>query len=91
VTIVGASLSESVAANCHPSKPVSVLILQGSIDATVYFSCAEGSEVRGHVVNGGGHIRSGGTQYLPAVFIGATTRNVDGSELIWDFLSRHSR
>jgi polyhydroxybutyrate depolymerase len=62
-----------------------------TIDATVYFSCAEGSEVRGYVVNGGGHTRPGGTPYLPAVFIGATTRNVDGSELIWDFLSRHSR
>jgi polyhydroxybutyrate depolymerase len=30
VAIVGASLSENVAADCHPTKPVSALIIQGS-------------------------------------------------------------
>jgi polyhydroxybutyrate depolymerase len=146
VAIVGASLSESVAANCHPAKPVSVLIIQGTedplvplaggalgrngaggvvlsheaavrkfvevdhcaaepkrqhipdsardgttIDVVSYGACAAGSEVQGYVVNGGGHTWPGGVQYLPAIFIGKTTHNLDGSEAIWEFLSRHER
>jgi polyhydroxybutyrate depolymerase len=62
-----------------------------SIDVTTYGPCAEGSEVQGYVVNGGGHTWPGGRQYLPAMFIGKTTQNLDASEVIWDFLSRHTR
>lgn len=62
-----------------------------SIDVTTYGLCAEGSEVQGYVVNGGGHTWPGGRQYLPAMFIGKTTQNLDGSEVIWEFLSRHTR
>jgi polyhydroxybutyrate depolymerase len=146
VAIVGASLSEKEAGDCHPVQPVSVLIVQGTadpvvpfaggplgdagvrgvalshdaavqrfvaadhcpekaktehipdmagdgtnIEVTLYGPCADGSEVRGYVVNGGGHTWPGGMQYLPAMFIGKTTRNLDGSEVIWEFLSRHER
>jgi polyhydroxybutyrate depolymerase len=145
VAIVGASLSENVAANCHRAKPVSVLIIQGTadplvpiggggvgpnssgevlshaaaiakfvelnhcsgktkkenipdkagdgttLDVTTYSSCAEGSEVQGYVVNGGGHTWPGGAQYLPAAFVGKTTRNIDGSSVIWEFLAKHER
>ncbi len=146
VAIVGASLSGSVAANCHPAKPISVLLIQGTedplvpvaggelghgsaggvvlshdaalerfvaanhcarepkkehiadkagdgtnLDVTTYVSCAGGSEVAGYVVNGGGHTWPGGLQYLPVAFIGKTTQNLDGSNAIWEFLSRHSR
>jgi polyhydroxybutyrate depolymerase len=144
VGIVGASLSEAMAANCHPAKAVSVMMIQGtadpivpiaggtlqggrgvvlshdaamkrfvevnkctgeptknhiadsvgdgtSVDVTSYESCAEGSEVVGYVVNGGGHTWPGGMQYLPAMFIGKTTHNLDGSEVIWKFLERHRR
>jgi polyhydroxybutyrate depolymerase len=35
VAIVGASLSSNVAASCHPAKPVSVLIIQGTEDPLV--------------------------------------------------------
>jgi polyhydroxybutyrate depolymerase len=143
VAIVGASLSENVAANCHPAKPISVMIIQGTsdpivplaggalgkdtagrilshdasvqkfaeldhcnaeprkhqipdtakdgttVDVTAYESCANGTEVRGYVVNGGGHTWPGGVQYLPAAFIGKTTHNLDGSSAIWKFLSTH--
>ena len=146
VAIVAASLSESVAANCQPAKPVSMLILQGTedplvplqggtlgrngaggavlshtdavqkfvklnlcspsprrehipdqagdgttIDAAIYTGCLDGSEVRSYVVNGGGHTWPEGMQYLPSAFIGKTTHNLDGSEVIWEFLARHSR
>lgn len=144
VAIVGASLSENAAANCHPTKLVSVLIIQGTadplvpigggelgrnsssgrvlshtaaiekfaelnhcsgepkkenipdqagdgttLDVTTYRSCAEGSEVQGYVVNGGGHTWPGGVQYLPAALVGKTTGNIDGSSVIWEFLAKH--
>jgi polyhydroxybutyrate depolymerase len=146
VAIVGASLSESVAAHCHPTKPISVMIIQGtedplvpfdggalgkngdrgvvlshkaavqkfvevdhcgaeakekhvpdkagdgtSIDVAMYGPCAGNSEVASYVINGGGHAWPGGIQYLPAMIIGKTTHNLDGSEEIWEFLSRHTR
>ena len=62
-----------------------------SVDVTSYGSCAGESAVVGYVVNGGGHTWPGGTQYLPAVFIGKTTHNMDGSEVLWDFLEKHGR
>jgi len=144
VAIVAASLSESVAANCHPEQPVSVLVLQGTddplvrlaggplgrntaggvvlshdatvqkfadldrcssepkkeriadqagdgttIDVATYSACAGGTEVRGYVVNGGGHAWPGGMQYFPASMIGKTSKNMDASEVIWEFFSRH--
>jgi polyhydroxybutyrate depolymerase len=145
VAIVAASLSETVAANCHPQRPVSVLLLQGTndplvplaggplggntaggvvlshdatvqtfvkidhcnvppnkehlpdragdgttIDLTAYSSCTNGTEVRGYVVNEGGHGWPGGRQYLPAPLIGKTSKNMDASEVIWEFFSRHT-
>ncbi|MGC2766254.1 MAG: PHB depolymerase family esterase [Candidatus Acidiferrum sp.] len=142
VAIVGASISENVAADCHPAKPVSALIIQGSedplvpfggalddqgvalphdaavqkfvqvnhcagepkkdhipgntgdrtsLDVTTYVGCAGGSEVQSYVVHGAGHAWPGGVPYLPATFVGRTTRNLDGSKVIWEFLSGHSR
>jgi polyhydroxybutyrate depolymerase len=142
VAIVGASLSENVAAGCYPAKPVSVLILQGSedplvpfggapgnrgvalshdaavqklvevnhcagepkkehvpdhagdgtsLDVTTYAGCAGGSEVRSYVLNGGGHAWPGGVPYLPATSVGKTTRNLNASKIIWEFLSGHRR
>jgi polyhydroxybutyrate depolymerase len=61
-----------------------------TIEVETYSLCADGSEVRGDVVVNGGHTWPGGEQYLPAAFIGKTTRNMDGSEAIWTFLSRHA-
>jgi polyhydroxybutyrate depolymerase len=145
VAIVAASLSEAVAASCHPEVPVSVLVLQGtedplvplsggalgrktaggvvlsheatvekfakldrcpappkkehiadragdgtSIDTAIYSGCAAGSEVRSYVVNGGGHAWPGGMQYLPAAIIGKTSKNLETSEVIWEFFSRHT-
>jgi len=61
-----------------------------TIDVTTYVSCASGSEVRGYVVNGGGHAWPGGMQYFPASMIGKTSKNMDASEVIWDFFSEHT-
>lgn len=42
-------------------------------------------------VQGGGHTWPGGLQYLPPRMIGRTSRDVDASELIWDFFATHPR
>jgi polyhydroxybutyrate depolymerase len=146
VAIVAASLSETVAASCHPEAPVSVLVLQGTedplvplaggalgrktaagvvrshdatvaefakldgcsngpkkerisdhegdgttIDVAIYSGCAGESEVRGYVVNGGGHAWPGGMQYLPPSIIGKTSKNMDASEVIWEFFATKQR
>jgi len=62
-----------------------------TIDVAIYSGCAGGSEVRGYVVNGGGHTWPGGMQYLPASIIGKTSKNMDASEVIWEFFSTKRR
>ena len=53
VAIVAASLSDNVAASCHPARPVSVLVLQGTNDPLVPFQGGalgkNGS--RGHILS----------------------------------------
>jgi polyhydroxybutyrate depolymerase len=146
VGVVAATMSEQIAASCHPTKPVSVLMMQGSLDTFVpiqggamgrngsrgqilslrataekwvnldgcnstperstlpdnardgttvqresFSGCKERTEVVAYTVEGGGHTWPGGKQYLPAAIIGKTTRNLDGSETLWEFFARHSR
>jgi polyhydroxybutyrate depolymerase len=146
VGISAASLSDNTAANCHPEKPVSVLLMQGtadplvpfsggplgkngdrgtvlshsdavkkwlaidgcsselkkghipdkagdgtSIDLRKYSTCRGGTEVDDYVINDGGHAWPGGLQYLGERWIGKTSKNMDASEVIWQFFSRHTR
>ena len=61
-----------------------------TVDVTTYSPCVNGTEVRGYVGNGGGHAWPGGMQYLPASLIGKTSKNLDASEVIWEFFSGHT-
>jgi len=51
----------------------------------------QGSEVVLVRINGGGHTWPGGVQYLPERRIGKVCRDIDGTELIFDFFARHQR
>jgi polyhydroxybutyrate depolymerase len=62
-----------------------------SIDVVTYSNCAAEAEVRGYAIENGGHTWPGGLQYLPELIVGKTTRNMDGSETIWEFFAVHSR
>jgi polyhydroxybutyrate depolymerase len=55
-----------------------------------YTRCA-GARVRLLRVEGGGHTWPGGTQYLPAAWIGTTNRDIDASEVIWRFFKASAR
>ncbi len=61
-----------------------------SIGTAIYAACVAGTEVRGYTIVDGGHTWPGGWQYLPVGIIGKTTENLDASEVIWEFFSRHS-
>jgi polyhydroxybutyrate depolymerase len=53
----------------------------------VYGNCRQNTEVVVYTIVGGGHTWPGGFQYFPAVVIGKTTHDIDGSRIIWDFFS----
>ncbi len=42
-------------------------------------------------IDGGGHTWPGGSQYLPKSFIGRVSQDFDGSQMVWQFVSRYRR
>lgn len=62
-----------------------------TIDVRAYSHCRGGSEVQDYVILNGGHAWPGGLQYLGERWIGKTPKNLDASEVIWQFFSNHSR
>lgn len=57
----------------------------------VYSGGPDGAEVVSYVIEGGGHTWPGGIAYLPERLIGRTSRQMDASQVIWDFFQRHTR
>lgn len=146
VGVVAATMGETTASRCHPDRPVSVMLIQGTLDPLVpiqggpmgpngsrgmilslkdaarkwigldacdskpqvsfvadkagdgttihrevFSGCKEGTEVISYTVEGGGHTWPGGKAYLPESIIGKTSGNMDASEILWEFFSKHSR
>ncbi|MEM3165492.1 MAG: PHB depolymerase family esterase [Halobacteria archaeon] len=56
-----------------------------------WLPCREASEVVLYTIDGGGHTWPGGVQYLPPFIIGRTSRDVDATEVIWEFFKAHGR
>lgn len=50
-----------------------------------------GTEVLLYRVRGGGHTWPGGAQYLPASIVGPVCRDIDATEVIWNFFKMHPR
>jgi polyhydroxybutyrate depolymerase len=57
----------------------------------IYRSCANGTDVILLTVEGGGHTWPGANPYLPESRTGRTTKDFDGSEVIWDFFKQQSK
>lgn len=55
-----------------------------------YVACSNTTDVVLLTVEGGGHTWPGANQYLPERLIGRTSRDFDGSEVIWNFFKQHS-
>lgn len=62
-----------------------------TVTETKYTGGSHGSEVVGYAINNGGHTWPGGFQYLPRIFIGITTANLNACEVIWAFFKRFKR
>jgi polyhydroxybutyrate depolymerase len=50
-----------------------------------YHNVASGIKVVGYTIEGGGHAWPGGWAYLPKLFIGVTSKNLNACEAIWAF------
>jgi len=62
-----------------------------SVHRDIYAGGKQDTEVVVYTIRGGGHTWPGGPQYFPAVLVGKTNHDIDASEVIWDFFSRHAR
>ena len=54
-----------------------------------FAGCAQRAEVTAYTVVNGGHAWPGGLAYLPKSIIGITSRNMDASQVAWEFFARH--
>jgi polyhydroxybutyrate depolymerase len=60
-----------------------------TVKITSFTGCASGTEITGYLVVGGGHAWPGGRPLGSVDEFGLTSGELDASELIWEFLSRH--
>jgi len=64
---------------------------QTRVRRETFSPCRAGTEVVLVAVEGGGHTWPGGRQYLPELLIGKTSRDLDATQAIWEFFSRHRK
>ena len=62
-----------------------------SVHRETYSEGEQDTEVVVYTIRGGGHTWPGGPQYFPAVLVGKTNHDIDASEVILEFFSRHTR
>ena len=60
-----------------------------TVTKTVYNNGKNNTEVVSYLIHNGGHTWPGGYQYLPPILIGKTTKELNASEVIWEFFKRH--
>lgn len=60
-----------------------------SVQRTAYVKCAHGTDVVFYTIQGGGHAWPDGPQYLPKMFIGTASNQLDASARIIDFFLAH--
>jgi polyhydroxybutyrate depolymerase len=77
-TSVGADLPDQVSDGTH-------------VHRDLYRGGRQGTEVVVYTIAGGGHTWPGGSQYLPAFFVGKASGNLDATSTIWEFFKAHAR
>jgi len=76
------------------SKPETQDIPDKAADGTTvhrdtYVDGKQGTEVVVYTIEGGGHTWPGGPQYLPRMLVGKASKNLNGTEVIWEFFAKH--
>lgn len=61
------------------------------VTEVAYGACAGGGIVTAYRIAGGGHTWPGGPQYLTVRLVGRASRNLAGSEVLWEFFAAHPR
>ena len=89
-------LDRWIAIDGCPGGPVITHLRDSVGDGTTitreeYTNPANGIKVVGYTVEGGGHAWPGGWAYLPKLFIGVTSRNLNACEAIWAFFKQAPR
>lgn len=56
---------------------------------TAYTSCAQRSAVVLYTIEGGGHTWPGAAQALPRAIVGRVSREINATEVIWQFFAAH--
>ena len=71
---------------CDPTP--TQLPLASGVNAVQYTGCRDGAEVVFYTLPGGGHAWPG-SKPLPRIIVGHTPQEIDATELMWEFFSRH--
>lgn len=71
---------------CGP-KPIETVVTK-DVTRTEFRNCRADAAVQLYTIHGGGHTWPGGG-LLPEWFVGATTRSIDASSLMWEFFKAH--
>jgi polyhydroxybutyrate depolymerase len=64
---------------------LSPLVNDGTSVSREEYSSSGRIKVVGYTITGGGHTWPGGSQYLPKMFIGPVSHNLDACQAIWEF------
>ena len=62
----------------------------GEVSGIRFGNCREDAEVIFYTIDGGGHSWPGGG-YLPKWLVGHTTRDMDATQVMWEFFQSHPR
>ena len=60
----------------------------GAVHGIQFVDCAQHSDVFFYTIEGGGHSWPGGGS-LPRIIVGNTNRDIDATEMMWDFFRQH--
>jgi len=61
------------------------------VKKVIYTHGRNNSEVVLYIIEGGGHTWPGGFQYLGEWIIGKTSRDINATQVIWDFFEKHPK
>jgi polyhydroxybutyrate depolymerase len=81
---------------CGPAPEIAKIIDSDPDDGceaerSTWSSCRDGTDVTLYTLRGAGHTWPGGAQYLPQRFIGKVCRDIDATQVIWDFFKHHAK
>jgi polyhydroxybutyrate depolymerase len=80
-------VADLVRYNGCDNEPIK-LPAKGAVHGIQFMDCAQKSEVVFYTIEGGGHSWPGGGS-LPKIIVGNTNRDIDATEMMWEFFCQH--